>query len=182
MTAFMDAAVAVTAVISLTALGLGLVLARRYRELHQAVTQSRTSQLAPPAEMLPAPGTRAEPFSATATDGTPVESADFVEGDSVIAFLMGGCGPCSDSVPALRGLVEAGGRRALVVATGSPEERADYVRQLAPVVSVVEEEMPGRITDAYGIRAFPAFLLVRDGAVHQATTSLSELDLHPVTA
>jgi hypothetical protein len=169
-------AVALTALIALAALGLGLLLARRYRELHQAVRDFQSSagpQGVP--ERVPDPGTPVAPFMAQSTDGTAITESAFVGAETLVAFLLGGCSPCKESIPELIERAAEPGPRPVVVVSGKPGERAGYVASLAGAVTIVEEDLFGGATEAFGVNSFPTFLVVGDGVVKRAATRLSDL-------
>ena len=53
----------------------------------------------------------------------------------------------------------------IVVVSGDRALGDDLVRMASPAAHVVVEPEPGRITEAFEVRAFPTFFRVRDGLV-----------------
>ncbi len=161
-------ALAIVAVIALSAFGLLLVLARRLR----SVTERVNLFLPPTVMTLPHPGTPVPAFEAVSTSGQRLSDADFASGERIFALLTTGCGDCLATVAALR---EQGGRLdplPVVGVVGAQEARAPIVESLAGHALVLEEAAFGPIATAWEINEFPAVLLVRDGYIRFAEHAL----------
>ncbi|MEV4299746.1 TlpA family protein disulfide reductase [Microbispora rosea] len=159
---------------ALAALGVSLLVTRRYRELRALVTDGAARGPA-----LPAPGTGIPPFTATTTEGARLDRADLDGPDRVVAFLKTGCEPCRDLLPELRGALEdlpAESPRPIVLVTGVAGERTGYVTALALVAHVVESDEPHALTGGLGVGAFPAVLVAGEGVVRRAGVGLAALD------
>jgi hypothetical protein len=163
---------------ALAALGVSLLVARRYRELHVLVTNGAGRGPAPSGPELPSPGTEIPTFTATTTEGIRLDRADLDGPDRVVAFLKTGCEPCRDLLPELCGALEGqpeGSPRPIVLVTGAAVERTGYVAALSPVAHVVESDEPHALTGGLGVGAFPAVLVAGEGVVRRAGVGLAAL-------
>ncbi|MEU8080930.1 hypothetical protein AB0B31_36435 [Catellatospora citrea] len=177
-------AVALAAAVAIAALALGLLLARRYRELHSAVSQRPAA--ATPAYHLPPVGAAVSEFRTATTGGEPLTSDDLNGDDVTVAVLMVGCTPCTEEVPALReafAAVPAGADRpvAVIVSESAGAGPAMYVAELGPVARVVVEEPGGEVSTALGVSGYPAVLVVGRGHILQAGTRVADIAV-PVAA
>jgi hypothetical protein len=170
-------AVVLTATVALASLALGLQLARRYRELHRAMTESRAWASAEPP--LPAEGAPVREFRATTTEGVLVTAADLHGEDTLVAVLMAGCAPCAEALPGLRRLfarTPADAPRPLVILAGAGDDKASYLDQLGPVARVIVEDLGGPTAEALDVHSYPTFLIVGAGMVRRATSRLDGVD------
>jgi hypothetical protein len=177
--------------LALAALLLGLVLARRYRELRTALLAAGVLRdrprpgPPPPGSWLPAPGTPVPvDVSAVCTDGSVLSEEYFAGPDVVVVFLSARCAPCRAALPALRQVfagVAPAGPRPVVVLIGPPSECADYEAQLAPPARVVldGEAKTGGLTPRFGVRGYPAVLVVGRGVVRKAGMTVRDVELLP---
>jgi hypothetical protein len=162
------------------ALGLGLLLARRYRDLHaayQRLLRDRTGH--GPAEADgPSIGTPLPEFAGVDVDGRRVEVSGSGDADLVVAFLSAGCEPCVDELPAVQRLFAAGrGGQAVAVVRGDGEGRTAFVDALRPVARVVVEDDANRgLAATFGVTAFPSVVAYRWGVVRQVTHRVADLD------
>lgn len=169
MIALMWTALAVVALVAATALGLVLVLARRFQ-----VVATRVAAFLPDSEGgLPEPGTPVPEFVAATADGATVSHEDLAGSDRILAFLTTDCASCIDQVPALRQLDPQQHRRPIVVVIGEPAQRSTMVASLAEAAIVVEEDADGALARAFDIREFPGVLAVGQGVVRTAGHGLA---------
>jgi hypothetical protein len=174
-------AVTICAVVAWGGLLLALRLARRYRELRDALIGAGILlRLREPAKellsgsWLPPPGAPvpADLLAVTADGGT-VSAADFAGDDVIVAFLASFCDSCRTAFPALCAALAAApaeGPQPLVVLNGPPEGYEEFrgpLRSLARVVEDGDVKFAG-MTIALGVRAFPAVLVIGGGQVRRA--------------
>ncbi|WP_204052891.1 TlpA family protein disulfide reductase [Microbispora siamensis] len=158
---------------ALAALGVSLLVARRYRRLHSLVTGGPGFGPA-----LPGAGTGVPPFDAVTTEGVRLDRADLDGPERVVAFLKTGCEPCRDLLPELRQALKdlpAGSPRPIVMVSGAARERAGYVAALAPVAHVVESDEPHALAGGLGVTAFPVLLVAGEGVVRRSGVGLAAL-------
>ncbi|MBO3748639.1 redoxin domain-containing protein [Streptosporangiaceae bacterium NEAU-GS5] len=156
--------------IALAALGLMLVVSRRYREIHAMVSGGGTR--------LPLPGSGVPDFAVTTTDGHDLDQDDLAGPDRLIAFLLSGCEPCAAQLPGLRRAFAAlpdDGLRPLVVVSG--ENAEPYAAELGPYAYVVEGEQARQVAEAFGVTAFPTLVETGGGAVHKVGGTVAEIGL-----
>jgi hypothetical protein len=179
-----------TAVVSAASLVLGLLLARRYRELHAALVSTgvlstrRAARNVPPSgAWLPAPGTAVpDGLLAVTTDGSVLTSEEFAGPDVVMAFLGASCPPCRAALPELRAVLggqPAGRPRPIAVLHGPAGECAEYEAALTGVARVVRDgdEKLGGLTNALAVRSYPAVLVVGGGVVRKAGMTMRDVEL-----
>ncbi|WP_416900705.1 TlpA disulfide reductase family protein [Micromonospora echinospora] len=117
-------------------------------------------------------------FTATTVDERSVRLAELGE-RPLVGFFSPGCQPCKDRLPGFLkyAATRAGGREnVLAVVAGTPQETAETVEQLRRVATVVVEPDQGPVQKAFGVKGFPAFLLVEKGVV-----AASDFELGTVT-
>lgn len=156
--------------VSLLNLVLVLGVVRRLRE-----HADRISRLSPePPNPMLAVAQRAQPFDAVTLEGERVSRAALSR-LTLVAVLSPDCPACAERLPRFLELAGAypGGRgQVLAVVAG------DQVAALSPVARVVLETMEGPITQALGVRGFPAFaVLDESGTVVSAGTNPDWLEL-----
>jgi len=124
------------------------------------------------------PGSRPEPFAATATDGVLVTDDDLVDG-TVVAFMSPHCKPCVSNLPSF---IESAGvlrddRRAVVaVLMGEEVEARPMAARLEPVARVVVEPFDGPLATAFKVTALPVtFVLKGDATVAATSYEIGEL-------
>lgn len=171
MEVFLSAMVGLTGAVAVAALGLALVTMRRLRLLQE--------QIGPlgPVDDLPEPGTPVPEFLVEASDGSPVSNADLAGSDTLVLFVDGGCPTCFDAVTAVRALPGDGAPRPIAVVIGEPAEVAGLVSELEPMARVVLEPAHNGLPARFGVRGFPAALVVGDGVVRMASHWLDQIEL-----
>lgn len=176
MIAALWATTTIAVVVAVAALALALLLARRFRELHQLISERPAI---PYLNKLPKIGTSLPAFHADAVDGSTLSDADLRGADVTVAFVMVDCEPCAHELPALLRALETGrlGSDPVAVVVGSGEGRAAYLDALAPVARVVTEEFGGAVTSAFGVTNFPTIVAAGDGRIRRAGTRVAELEL-----
>ncbi len=156
----------------LTGFNLFLLFAvlRRLREI-----ENRGAPV--PAEISPAVGTRAGPWSTTLADGAVLTDVDLGP-DAVVLFLTVGCDPCARLVrrvaddPAV-----LGGGPALAVVVGDLPGARTYAEVLPPDLPVAYAEEDDPIVAAFGgVGAFPTVVAVRGGVVRASSHDLHAVD------
>jgi hypothetical protein len=169
-------ALGLTAAVAVAALGLALGLSARLRELHEQLSQVRAH--AHDDGMMPLPGTPVPAFEATTSAGTSVSSEDLRVDDTLVLFLSTDCEACQDVITGISRpgfTMPAGSRRPLVVLIGPAGDRAAELPRIEPVAQVVEDDDHAGLAARFGVRVFPAALLVRDGVVHRVANDLDEI-------
>jgi hypothetical protein len=161
----------VTAAVAAAALGLALALARRVRLLQDRLDQGVLVEAD-----LPVPGEPVPDFDATTVDGVRLGAQDLAGPDVLLLFLTASCESCREEVDRLRAEPPAAAEaRPIAVVMGRPEERAELVRDLLPLARVVEQTDYAGLAARFGVRGFPAMLVVGDGVVRRAGHLLSEV-------
>ncbi|HET6214718.1 MAG TPA: hypothetical protein VFE14_17765 [Micromonosporaceae bacterium] len=172
MIQFLSAAVILIGAVAVAALGLALLAVRRLRLLQEQIALLGTSDFD-----LPVTGEPMPEFEAVTTDGGRVSTADLAGPDVLVLFVDGTCPSCFDAVSTLRELRRYGDPRPIAVVIGQPAERAALVAELEPLARVVEEVSYTGLPARFGVRGFPAALIVGDGVVRAASHRLDQLDL-----
>jgi hypothetical protein len=185
-------ATAVTGVLAVAAICLGLLLARRFRELRAAllaagVLRERRARPRPPqGRWLPAPDTPVPAdVVAVCTDGSVLSREEFLGPDVVIAFLAASCPPCTAALPGLRtALAGISTPRPVVVLIGPPADCADYEVLLSPLARVVQDgdAKTGGLAPLFGVRSYPAVLIVGGGVVRKAGMTVADVAPLPVAS
>ena len=158
---YVVAAVVATAVFCVFNLVLTLGLVRRQRLLG---TTSGVGWAPPDGDLVLGAGERVGPFRAQTVDGEPV-SDDVLHGGTVVGFFAPGCQPCAELLPVFVdrvGRIPGGRAAALAVLSGSGDGSESYVAALADVSRVVIEPTDGPVAAAFGVRSFPAFVVLDD--------------------
>jgi hypothetical protein len=158
MNGLMWAVVVTALVVSLAALGLGLVLAARYRQLHERVASAAAFAGAP----FPSPGAVAPLFDTVARDGSRATHAQLSQGRAVVAAFDTNCSACQELLPEIGAFLAD--TSALVLISGAEAALAPYLSGLPTSARVVGPATPELIA-AFGIRAFPTILLYQDGVL-----------------
>lgn len=112
-------------------------------------------------------GTAVAGFTATDGDGRPV-GAEILTGRRLVGFFSPDCKPCKERLPEFVEFASQrqGGRDGvLAVVVSSPAEAAETAGLLRPVARVVVEADQGVVQQAFGVKGFPAFVLIQDGEV-----------------
>jgi hypothetical protein len=169
-------ALGLTAAVAVAALVLALGLSARLREVSEQL--SRVGTHAHDDGMMPLPGTPVPAFEATTSEGTSVSSEDLRVDDGLVLFLSTDCESCQEVMTEISRpgfTLPATSRRPLVVLIGPAGDRAAELPRIEPVAQVVEDDDHAGLAARFGVRVFPAVLLVRDGVVHQAANDLDEV-------
>lgn len=174
-------------------LALALVLARRFRELREALLATgtlRTGGAAAPGRLpdeiwVPADGSPVPAdLSMSTTDGTPLSGDDFAGDDVVVAFLMSSCTSCRGSLPLLRqacAALPATAPRPVAVLSGAPDDWPEYRRELDGLARIVLDDgrRKGGLAWQFGVRSYPAVLVVGGGVVRRAGKTAADVALVP---
>jgi hypothetical protein len=162
---------AATLVASCTALAVALSAHVKIGEIRSAIPDHDFSY----GDGLAAPGTPIGAFSARTTQGDALSEAEFSGPDRrLLAAFTVGCSSCTDELDRLRDAVDTlpviGPPIALIAYDEdiAPELRQDHrtmVATLGEFATVVTEPSGGPLRAAMKANAFPAFYLVREGAV-----------------
>lgn len=166
------AAVAITALLCLVDLLLTFGVIRRLRE-HTALLSAAHGEDV--AVIGLASGQRAEPFTATTTDGALITGP---AGLHMVAFFSPRCSICPKRVPAFTEYLRANQVRRddVLVVIGESAEPVPYLDELTSVAQVCTEADDGPLGKAFGVAGFPAFcLLDADGAVRATGFDPAEL-------
>ncbi|MFG2332873.1 TlpA disulfide reductase family protein [Streptomyces sp. NPDC048604] len=119
-------------------------------------------------------------FTVTAASGARVSRAGLAPG-TVLAFFSPGCPPCTALLPRFTEAVKDAGLPAeQVLAVVMPGEDADearqYVRELERVATVVAGDQARTVSEACGVRGFPAVCAVdAGGRIHEMGGDLTAL-------
>lgn len=134
------------------------------------------------ADVAASPGATVTPFTATDDAGTPV-GAEILTGRRLVGFFSPDCEPCKERLPEFLHVAaqRPGGRdEVLAVIVASQAQAGDLLGRLSPVSRVVVESEQGEVQQAFGVKGFPAFLLIDDGSVIASDFNLaSVLDREP---
>lgn len=133
-------------------------------------------------DVAASPGTEVTQFAATDDAGSPV-GAEVLTGRRLVGFFSPDCEPCKERLPDFLHAASQrpGGRdEVLAVIVASQSEAASLLGQLSPVARVVVEQVEGAVQRAFGVKGFPAFVLIDDGQVVASDFHLaSVLDREP---
>jgi hypothetical protein len=171
-------ALAIVALIALSAFGLVLVLARRLRTVTERVNLFLPFSVG----TLPAPGTPVAEFEAETTDGQEVSHHDLAQGETIFALLTTGCGECLTEVSEFQKHGSSLSPMPVVGVIGPAEDRLPIVEALRGHARVLEEATLGPVASSFEINEFPAVLLIRDGYIQFAEHRLAPVLEHVSTA
>jgi hypothetical protein len=163
--------VLVAAVVVVGALGLVNLLfsfgvIRRLREHTETLSVLRQGGGIPSGPMLDAGATIGD-FTTRTVDGELVTLGD-LDTMTLVGVFSPECSSCEKRVePFLAyAATHPGGRgRTLAVVVGTTDATQSYVRRLTPRARVVVEEADGEMSEAFGVRGYPAFALIDGGQV-----------------
>lgn len=158
------AAVILIGLITLLNLVLCIGLVRRLREQGQQDHSSHRHGTPDPGPIQLPVGQPVPAFEARTVDGAPIGSADLA-GRTMVGFFSPGCGACEEQLPLFVAAARKSGRPPLAVVAGANGTSAPYVEKLRGSAQVVQELDRGPIQQAFGVRGFPAFVLVEDGVL-----------------
>jgi hypothetical protein len=166
-------AVSAALIVSLASLGLGLVLAARYRQLHARVMSADAFAGAP----FPSPGAGAPHFDAVARDGSRAGDADLRNGNALVAVFDTNCTACIELLPEISGFLDdqPEGSTTLALITGAEAALAPYLSGLPASVRVVAPASAELIA-AFDVRAFPTILRYQDGTLAAAGSRPADVD------
>ena len=151
--------VAALGLLCLGNLALLLAVIRKVRLLGERVAKI---PLRGPAALLPV-GSDIPRFTAVTTKGESRSLADLAGSRSVVGFFSPNCPPCHAQLPEFiefARTLPAGGGQALAVVVGEGEAAAGFAAELDEAAAVVITPLQGTLTDAFSVRAFPAFYLI----------------------
>lgn len=165
----------IAGLVLVTLLGIGnlmltLALIRRLRATPAAPVP------VPAERQLVGPGERVGPYRVVTLDGTELSGHA-----GLVAFLSPSCPPCQEQLPLVveHAAAHPGGVLAVVVDDfEDPELVAAEAAALAEVAPVVVARTGDRLTNAFGVDAYPALVLVGpDGRVVASGHDLADLPL-----
>jgi thiol-disulfide isomerase/thioredoxin len=116
-------------------------------------------------------------FSALATDGTPVRFSA-TDGPTLVAFFSPNCQACKQKLPdflAAAARFPGGPERVLAVVARDGGDMEALATTLADVARVVVETDQPVVTEAFRVKAFPAWALVDGGTVRESGVGLDTL-------
>lgn len=181
---YVEAAVAIVAVLCAFNLLLSFGVIRRLRQHTEQLNQLSPHDLAPGLRA----GEQVGRFTATATTGESLSRESLAE-QTLVGFFSPGCQPCATQLPAFIArarTIPGGASRALaVVASAGAGDEADYVDRLAPVTRVVVEGHQGALQSAFKNTGFPMiYLIAGDGTILASGFTVEEVAgaLTPATA
>jgi hypothetical protein len=166
------AAVVLIGLVSLLNLLLCLGVIRRLREQGQAGPH-RHGATDPGPIQLPV-GQPVPAFEARTVTGEPIGPADLT-GRTIVGFFSPGCEACEVQLPLFVTAARESHRPPVAVVVGPDDTTAPYVEKLRDSAQVVQEQERGPIQQAFGVRGFPAFVLVEDGVLGVNDYELSSL-------
>ena len=152
------AAVGTALLVSLAALALGLVLAARYRQMHERVLSGGGGV------PFPAPGAVAPRFDAVARDGTRIDGAALSRGRAVVVVFDTSCSACAEILPETSAfLAERPDDTVALALIGGGETGVEpYLSGLPTSVPVIAPASADLVA-AFDIRVFPTILSYQDG-------------------
>ncbi|MGX7824649.1 TlpA disulfide reductase family protein [Actinokineospora sp. 24-640] len=125
------------------------------------------------------PGSGIDPFSAVSATGAVLTRDDLVA-PTLVAFFTPDCPACEEKLPAFLSYAHdfPGGKQRVVAVVAGEAGGARYRAALSEVGTVFSEREHGELQKAFGVNAFPAFLVVVDGLVGQSTHHVDDLPIH----
>jgi thiol-disulfide isomerase/thioredoxin len=120
-------------------------------------------------------GHTADDFAGTTITGASV-TREWLRNTTLVGFFSADCSSCQSQLPLfVRYAVDFAGP-VLAVTAGRPDRTASMVADLSVAATVVDEGIDGPIASAFGVRGFPAILLVDgDGRVVHSGASTAGL-------
>jgi len=103
-------------------------------------------------------------FGAVAEHGELINTARLKKGRFLVGFFSAGCGPCHDAQPELLRRLRDGSN-GVVVVTGARDGSRELVDAALATAPVVVENETREVSKAFGVRAFPTFVVVEDGVI-----------------
>ncbi len=170
----LSVAVALVAVLCLADLVLTLGVVRRLRDHSKRLELRRGFQS--DVDTIGKPGEMVDSFTATSMTGAPVSTSDLVE-PTLVGFFSPDCPACEEKLPAFLSYARAFPGRKLAVIAGE-NGGLKYRTALSELAEVVVEQERGPVQKAFGVSGFPAFVVVVDGVLAQATHDVAELPAH----
>jgi len=177
---YLAVAVVVVAAVTLLNLLFTLGVVRRLREHTELISKGLNAE--GPAEGVLAAGASVPAFAAEAVDGSAVTRDSLVDG-AMVAFFSPSCQPCQERLPEFldrAGAVPSDRRQAYAVVVGEPQDTAEMVARLNPVVRVLTGDAAAPMVEAFGADTFPALYRMAPGGVVAA--SGHGLSVYPVLA
>ncbi len=130
-------------------------------------------------DAIVAAGESPAPFTAQTTAGSAV-SLDDLDGPALFVFFTPNCKACRQKLPAFRAEAAAWDRVYAVVAEDGGDT-AEMAAAISDVAQVIVETGQPVVTEAFGVRGFPAWALVDRGTVLRSTVGTGPLPI-PVAA
>jgi thiol-disulfide isomerase/thioredoxin len=167
---YLTAAVAVVGALCVLNLLLTTGVIRRLREHTDLLSGPRPDFSAD----VIAPGKRPAEFTAADAGGTPVGRAD-AERAGLVAFFAPDCPACKQSLPDFLAVAARSAEPVLAVVAGGLDDdgrpdpaAAGLLAELGRVARVVPEPHAGPVSEAFGVVAYPSWVLL-DGPVVAAS-------------
>jgi|GEM_PF-2590453 len=153
--------VAYTTLVATLALAISLLLLRAL-PAEPLPASGRPGTLASLPPSGPEVGSPVPPIRAHTSTASLLDTAGLAGHGYLVAFLSSSCQGCRVSLPILLGYAErlADPDRLIVVIMGERWRGEDLEQRLAGLATVVPESDGGPIVAAYGITAFPSYVLV----------------------
>ncbi|MBO3748318.1 hypothetical protein J5X84_19770 [Streptosporangiaceae bacterium NEAU-GS5] len=153
-------AVVVLTVLTLVNLLLVLGLVRRIREY-----EARSAvPSGPPSQIMKPVGSRVGRFETRSADGAEVSDAVLLK-PSLVGFLSPGCDACHDRLDAFRAAAAAHDGPVLAVVVRDGGDMEEMVEAVRGAAIVIEEDIGGPVTMAFGVVGFPVFARLGPGGV-----------------
>jgi len=174
----LSVAVALVAVLCLVDLVLTLGVVRRLRDHSDRLTT--LSNFGGDEQTIREAGGVVDPFTATSVTGSEVSLGDLAE-PTLVGFFSPDCPACEEKLPMFLSYAKGfpGGKERTLAIVAGEAGGVKYRAALSEVAGavVVEKEL-GPVQKAFGTRGFPAFAVVVDGVIAQATHDVSDLPEH----
>jgi thiol-disulfide isomerase/thioredoxin len=172
----LSVAVAVLAVLVLLDLVLTLGVVRRLRDHSTRIGVLQGIQ--PEEASLPDAGAEIAPFTVVTASGT-LTNDDLAE-PTLVGFFTPDCPSCEEKLPTFLSYAHEfpGGKARVIGVVASESGGVSYRNALSEVATVATERERGDMQKAFGVQAFPTFLVIVDGQIVQATHHVTDLPVH----
>jgi peroxiredoxin len=174
---YLQAALAMVAVLCLANLALTFALVRRVRRHDEQLAARPWLRGA----VMPLPaGTKVPEFAAVTVSGERRTLGDLSGSRCLVGFFTTGCLPCDVQKPEFAEFaktIPGGAAQVLAVITGAEEEAAEFAADLDGVASVVIEPRHGALAAAFSAHGRPSFYLIdADGRIETSGMTVRMLD------
>lgn len=154
---------------------LTFAVLRRLREHGARIVRLEGSGPAQQSEMV---GRQPSPFEVVDGTGERLTEETVHDGRTVIGFFSVGCSACHSQAGPFRRAAEDhrfAADRLLVVIDGPAGQDRELVGTLRGLGTLLEGEQAERISAAFGVVSFPAFVTVADGRITAAAPAVALL-------